>query len=148
MNRLQVRRFAAEDFPVYRRWYADPLLDHQLGPMDDDWLDSVLTDPQQEAWSAFVAGQLVAVIGLSFDPETNFWVITDIAVDPARRRQGLGRTALQALLAYPELAGRKHWRALVADDNPQSQAFFTALGWQRLGTPTSDDPFWTYVWHA
>jgi ribosomal protein S18 acetylase RimI-like enzyme len=143
---LNVRRFLADDFVVYKHWYADALLDRHLGPMDDAWLAHVLTDTDGEQWVALADGTLVAVIGLAPDPEYDAWVITDVAVDPARRGQGWGRSAVHALLALPAMQTRHRWRAYVAEDNPQAQSFFDALGWQRLKCPDTDDPFWTYGW--
>lgn len=143
---LRVHRFVAEDFPTYRAWYADALLDQHLGPMDDDWLVHVLADTEGEQWTVWAGEALVAVIGLTPHPETDGWVITDFAVDPARRGQGLGRRALQALLAQPEMARRERWLAYVAQDNPQAQAFFDALGWTRQAAPSAEDPFWTFTW--
>ncbi len=143
---LQVRRFRAEDFPTYRVWYADAVLDRQLGPLDDEWLAHVLADTEGEQWVGVAAGVLVAVLGLVPDAEHDTWVITDIAVDPARRGQGWGRRIVQAVLALPALPPRHRWRAFVAEDNPQAQGFFEALGWQRLCAPSADDPFWTYGW--
>jgi hypothetical protein len=50
------------------------------------------------------------------------------------------------LLAQPAMHTRRHWRAYVAEDNRGAQAFFDALGWQRLAAPSAEDPFWTYTW--
>lgn len=143
---LWVRRFEARDFPVYRSWYTDPLLDKHLGPMDDEWLAHVMADSVGEQWAIGEAEALVAVIGLAPDPDHAAWVITDFAVDPARRSQGWGRRAWQALLALPTMQTRRHWRAYVAEDNPGAQAFFDALGWTRQSAPSPEDPFWTVVW--
>lgn len=143
---LNMRRFQADDFVVYRRWYADALLNGHLGPMDDEWLTHVLADTEGEQWAVLADGGLVAVIGLTPDAEYDAWVITDVAVDPARRGLGWGRRALHALLALPAMQTRHCWRAYVAEDNPQAQGFFDALGWQRLCAPGADDPFWAYAW--
>lgn len=132
---LVVRRFAADDFPTYRAWYADALLNQHLGPMDDEWLAHVLADTEGEQWAVLSNGALVTVIGLTPDATNSAWVITDLAVDPARRGQGWGRRALHAVLAQPALRTRHHWRAYVAQDNPQAQAFFDALGWRRMRAP-------------
>ncbi|WP_043700692.1 GNAT family N-acetyltransferase [Tepidimonas taiwanensis] len=143
---LWVRRFEAQDFPVYRQWYADPLLDQHLGPMDDDWLAHVMADPVGEQWALGKAQALVAVIGLVPEPEHGAWLISDFAVDPSQRGRGWGRRARQALLAQPAMHARRHWRAYVAEDNPGAQAFFDALGWTRQSAPSPEDPFWTYAW--
>ncbi len=43
---LKMQEFAREDFPEYRNWFADSLLNAQLGPMgDDEWLEFVLSGP-------------------------------------------------------------------------------------------------------
>lgn len=143
---MGVRRFQAGDFAAYRRWYADPLLDRHLGPMDDEWLADVLADTNGEEWAVLADGVLLAVVGLTSDSEVGCWVITDFAVDPRRRGQGWGRRAWQALCALPALKARPHWRAYVADDNPQAQAFFEAQGWRRLEALGIEDGLWTYCW--
>jgi len=144
--KLEVRRFAAEDFPTYRSWYADARLNRHLGPMDEDWLAHVLADTEGEQWAVRSDAALVAVIGLTPDPEQSAWVITDFAVDPTRRGQGWGRRAWAALLAQPALRERRSFRAYVAEDNPEALAFFEVLGWQRLAAPSREDPFWALAW--
>lgn len=101
---MEVRRFQAGDFAAYRRWYADPLLDRHLGPMDDEWLADVLADTNGEEWAVLADGVLLAVVGLTPDPEVGCWVITDFAVDPRRRGQGWGaaRVAGAVRAARPE----------------------------------------------
>lgn len=143
---LRVRRFEAQDFPRYRAWYADALLNQHLGPMDDEWLAHVLADTEGEQWTVWEGEALRAVIGLVPDPDHGVWVITDFAVDPARRGQGWGRRAWQALRALPAMKTRRHWRAYVAEDNPRALAFFDVLDWTRLVAPSAEDPFWTFGW--
>lgn len=143
---LEVRRFAAEDFPTYRAWYADARLNRHLGPMDEEWLAHVLADTEGEQWTVRYGAALVTVIGLTPDPEHGAWVLTDWAVDPALRGQGWGRRAWAALLAQPALRERRCFRAYVAEDNPEALAFFEALGWRRLAAPSREDPFWALAW--
>lgn len=143
---LTVRRFVEADFPVYQAWFANEQLHRQLGPVDEEWLTHVLTDVEGEQWSFFVDDELVAVVGLVPDQDNNAWVISDFAVDPARRRQGWGRRAWETLLALPARMQRINWRAYVAADNLQAQAFFDALGWLRLMPPSSGDPYWAFAW--
>lgn len=144
-ERLTLRPFQAQDFPAYRAWYADDRLNRHLGPMDDDWLDHVLSDVRGEQWALLSGGELRAVIGLVPEdrPEApaGSWLVTDLAVAPSLRRQGWGRRAWQSLTALPRMQARR-WHAIVAQDNPQALAFFQAMGFRITRQPQAEDPFW------
>lgn len=139
MASLTVRPFVAADFEEYRRWYEDAELDEQLGPMDDAWLDYVLSDSEGAQCVWLDGERMVAVVGLAIDPEQGAWVITDIAVDPARRRHGLGRRAVEAVMAQPQFSTLSRWLAYVMADNPTAHHFFTSLGWAQTHDPPDDE---------
>lgn len=56
--------------------------------MDDEWLAPFLTDTEGEPLAALAGEALVAVQGLSQDPEHEAWVISDLAIDPAHHGKG------------------------------------------------------------
>lgn len=136
---LTVRPFVAADFEEYRRWYEDAELNEQLGPMDDDWLDYVLSDSEGAQCVCLDGERMVAVVGLAIDPEQEAWVITDIAVNPAMRRRGLGRRAVEAVMAQPQFSSLSTWLAYVMPDNPAADRFFTSLGWAQACDPSDDE---------
>ncbi|MBU2694430.1 GNAT family N-acetyltransferase [Pimelobacter sp. 30-1] len=101
---LLVRRLERPDWAWVQAWFADEVLDRELGPLDTDWLDHVLAD-----------------------------VLADPAVDPARRRTGVGAEALTAVTAWPGHPPAEGWIAFVDPDNAPAFAFFAALGWAHEG---------------
>ncbi|UXY16890.1 GNAT family N-acetyltransferase [Chitiniphilus purpureus] len=64
--------------------------------------------------------------------------ITDIAVRPDLKGQGIGRAMMQVLLDDPALRHAPRWQASVAADNPAALAFFLRLGWQRAAQPDEE----------
>lgn len=77
------------------------------------------------------AGQrLVAVAVLTHDGRKGW--INRLAVDPTFRRQGLGaRLITEAERWFVYDLGLEIWAALIEGDNPESQAFFAAMKYQR-----------------
>ena len=59
--------------------------------------------------------------------------ITVVAVDPGRRREGLGRTVLQALLQQARQDGALHATLEVAAGNAAAIALYAALGFTTAG---------------
>ena len=139
----KIRRFTQDDFAQYRSWYADLALNEQLGPMDEDWLTAVLGKEEGMQYSYFESERLVAVLGISFHPVELAWVFTDIAVDPALKRRGIGQRALQAVMAAESREHGDSWMAYVMPDNLPACRFFSAQGWQRMA-PAPDDEMLAY----
>lgn len=134
-----IRRFVENDFVQYQSWYDDPMLNTHLGPIDYTWLSAVLEQKDGMEYSYFESDQLAAVVGIVFHPTEHAWVITDIAVNPALRRQGVGARALQAVIEITPMQPPGRWLAYVMQDNTVAQAFFSSLNWTRC-EPDDDDP--------
>ena len=135
----RLRLFEAADFPAYRAWYADAELDAHLGPMDEEWLAFVLADQDGRQFSYLADEKLVAVVGVSPDPDLDAWVVTDIAVDPALRGLGWAGRALTSLMRDEALGARPRRLAYVMSDNPGARRFFTAQGWRCIAKANADD---------
>jgi ribosomal-protein-alanine N-acetyltransferase len=56
-----------------------------------------------------------------------------IAVDPAHRRQGLGRTLVEAFLAEARQRGAETAFLEVAEDNTAARTLYTAAGFTQTG---------------
>ena len=90
-----------------------------------------------EDWCVFVAeadavlvGQIMGVLRDSIpvlEPH-RYGYVTDIVVDPAARRSGLGQALFEALEAWFRERGVSHLQLQVAHKNPVSQAFWRAMG--------------------
>ncbi|MFF3063426.1 GNAT family N-acetyltransferase [Oerskovia sp. NPDC057915] len=140
LGTLSVRAFVAGDYPWLQVWYQDPVLDEELGPLDDEWLEAVLTEEDGEQLVVLADGSPFAVVGLVWaSGEHRAHVITDVAVDPARRGQGLGRAALGEVVAHVERAATDGWVAFVDQENLAAFAFFSALGWEHAAEPDPED---------
>ena len=90
-----------------------------------------------EDWGVFVAeadgrliGQIMGVLRDSvpvFEPE-QFGYVTDVVVDPAARRSGVGLALFEALKAWFRERDVPCLQLQVAHNNPVSQAFWRAMG--------------------
>ena len=90
-----------------------------------------------EDWCVFVAeadgrliGQILGVLRDSvpvFEPE-RFGYVTDVVVDPAARRSGVGLALFEALKAWFRERDVPRLQLQVAHNNPISQAFWRAMG--------------------
>lgn len=135
---LSARRIRREDRDWIHRWFRDPYLNRELGPMDDEWLAFVLAE--QEGVELVLeqptpVGLIpVAMVGISWAARKEEPTITDIAVDPERRRQGIGSRALTTAMEWPGIPEtRTQWTAFVAERNTSAYFMFTRLGWTRSG---------------
>ncbi len=138
--KLRFSKFKEEDFLEYQSWYEDADLNQRLGPMDEKWLQHVMKATDGCEYSVFLDRELVAVVGIKFpNPQHPAFYITDFALKPHLRSQGIGSSVLRELLMdYPS----SDWRVFVDVKNPRAKLFFEKNGWVCLsGTPDGDDMF-------
>ena len=131
---LVLKRFQPEHYAEYASWFADPELNRRLGPIDADWLEAVLSQPEREGmtWAALRGAELVAVVETALDPERRLpAVITAIATRPALRRQGIGSRVLAQVLALHRSQGIGEHLAFVAADSPGAQRCLEKAGFVR-----------------
>lgn len=158
------RRMERADWAWVQRWFEDETLDRELGPLDTDWLEHVLAEtdgvelvieaphpatglPAPIALVGVVWGDAPAAdampgidaSGGSADAGGNGHGITDLAIDPARRGYGLGRSAIDAAIAWPGHPPTRSWVAFVDRDNSGARAFFAAIGWAYEGLDGEGD---------
>jgi GNAT superfamily N-acetyltransferase len=126
---LTVRPYERRDEAWVRAWFRDPELDRWLGPVDDDWCAHVEAETQGVQLVVELQGRPVALVGVEWDPRGDRHAVTDVAVDPSRRRTGTGRTALDAALTWPGHPAATGWVAFVDPENTAALGFFGALGW-------------------
>ena len=92
---------------------------------------SELEDPRRPCWGLVEGGQLLALAcGWLVVDELH---ITAVAVDPARRRQGLGRRVLELLLERAAAAGAAHATLEVAASNGAAVALYGRCGFSTAG---------------
>ena len=128
---MQFQKFRFQDFPEYKSWYKDPELNKHLGPPpDQEWLDCVMQEKEGCEYSVFDNNKMVAVLGINFptakDPS---YYITDIAINPGLKNQGIGSKVLDQLLILHPLKPGQSWKAFLNKDNQEARAFFSKKGW-------------------
>ncbi|WP_353116010.1 GNAT family N-acetyltransferase [Microbacterium sp.] len=130
---LAARRMTRDDWHWISEWFSDPTLDRELGPLDEEWLDYVLCE--EDGVQLVVADENgpVALVGCVWDPRGAEHGITDLAIDPRRRRSGLGGPVVAAVLSWPGHPPTTGWIAFVDPGNDPALRFFPAIGWRDEG---------------
>lgn len=138
---LEMKRFQWEFYADYAAWFSDAELNRQLGPMDEDWLESVLNEPVSEGgtWAVFQSSELVAVIETSFDSQGQLPAgIRAIAVKPALRQQGIGSAALRQLILLHQANDQSSLVTYISATNHAALRFVLKNGFQAT-TETPDE---------
>lgn len=89
--------------------------------------------PDRRVLTAFVAGEAIGWIQASVDsPHTggHAWLICGVETRPSRRRRGVGRRLLAAIVEMARCEGRAVYAA-VRDENRPSIGLFEACGFAR-----------------
>lgn len=136
---LELKPFAPERFAEYASWFADPDLNRQLGPLDEEWLELTVSggeEPGDETWAVFRGGEFVAVVEALIDPRDQSYAIASVATKPALRRQGIGSAALRHVLAVHESRGITEHTAQVSVHNQAGQRCAASAGF----TPLTGQP--------
>ena len=131
---MELKYFQRKDYEEFVRWFDDPELYGVFGRLNEEWLECVLKEDPPAQFSFFDDGQLVAVMGIAVPSQNHpYFVITDIAVDPQKKRNGIGAKVIRQLRARYIDSGFSvnEWRAYVETDNEGGQKFFSSLGWTR-----------------
>lgn len=146
---LKLVDFSRDHFVEYKYWFDDPILNEHLGPApDEEWLDAVITDPTHRQYSVFRTESIdlaehretmVSVAGVQCPVENHpKFVVTDIAIKPCFRQQGIGKKVIADLLKLHPPAPGESWAAFVEASNPGAMTFFEKLGWARKSA-TADE---------
>ena len=99
--------------------------------MDNKWLDHVMQERGGHQYSVFLGKDLIAVIGILLpNAEHPACYITDFAIKPDRRNQGIGSQILMELLKLHTLKPGEMWRAFIDERNPRAKTFFEKNGWK------------------
>jgi Acetyltransferases len=127
---VELRRFERADYPIYQRWFEDEALSQWLGSIDSQWLTHVLTEDGGAQYVLCEGHLMRAVVGVVYPSTLYPWyTISDLSVDPAVRRQGWARVAVQQVLkCYPRGAT---WYAYLDKKNTAAASFFTDLNWTK-----------------
>jgi ribosomal protein S18 acetylase RimI-like enzyme len=129
---LRFRRFHETDLPVYAAWFADAELAGRAPFPDEEWLADATAGEGvvAEIASLDAGGDPVAV--MRYEEDGDGGVSLFIAVDPTRRRTGIGR---RVLAAFVERGADRfsHIDVYVQRDNPAGLALVRGGGFRLLG---------------
>lgn len=129
-------KFKAEDFSEYKSWYKDAFLNRELGPINNKWLEHVLKETDGCEYSVFRGNELVAVVGIKYPTEKYpDYYLTDLAMKPDLRNQGIGSEVLNELMRLHPLKSRQSWKAVVNVRNIKAAGFFKKHGWTVSNKP-------------
>ena len=133
---LSLERFREGFYDEYRSWFADPELNRRLGPMDSEWLQTILEEPEDQGitWAIFDAEEMVGVLETVFGPDSSC-AIAAIAVKPSRRREGFGRAILRRLYAEYRVKGVKSYVAYVERTNSRASGLLISEGFRAISEP-------------
>lgn len=134
---MDVRRATIEDvdaiaplFDLYRSFYeqpSDPALAHRF-------ISERLQQGESVIFLAEVADKAVGFTQLfpSFSSvgATRVWVLNDLYVDAAARRQGVAQTLLQAATEFARADGARRLELETDHSNDSAQTLYRRLGWE------------------
>ena len=149
LHQLSFSRFHPDYFEEYRSWFADPELDQQLGPMEenDPWLEYVMSNQEGTDFAVFRDGEMVAEIGLLFPNEENpAYYITHLAVKPELRGQGIGSLVLSAIIVLYPLQRGVSWRCFVHKNNHKTRFFLEKNKWKCQNEFPDEEGFLAFVY--
>lgn len=140
MSHITIRKFTAQDFPIYKKWFSDQTLQETLGHVDDEWLNHILKDQEGYEFVILDNQKLVAVIGVVLPTQKNpITVITNIAVDPKEKGKGYGTIALQKVMEEIGTTAGGIWAAYVSQNNVEGQHFFDKQKWIKISTNDKEE---------
>ena len=134
---MNVRRATVEDvdavaplFDLYRTFYEQPsdlALAHRF-------IGERLQQGESVIFLAEVDGKAVGFIQLfpSFSSvgATRIWILNDLYVDAAARRQGVAQALLQAASEFARADGARRLELETDHSNDSAQALYRRLGWE------------------
>ena len=108
------------------------------------WITSLLNTSGRE-YAVLDGEQLVGVIGLLL-PTYNHRevVITNLAVNPGLRRNGIGTRIIRQLPQVISLRPDMGWLAYVHERNLAARCFFEQNGWRAMGNNPPEDKMILY----
>lgn len=134
---MDFRIFKRTNFPVYQEWFADPWLNAALGPMDEEWLEHILLDETGAQYAIFQQQEMIAVLGVVWaHGDAIYHTVSDLAIRPDQRRQGLGQKILNHLIHDLEVPKAKGWITYVEPKNTQAIDFMKKCAWDLVEDPS------------
>lgn len=131
--------FTASHWAVYQDWHSDIELSRRASYPDQVWFDYVTAPSVQHSIVAFEDTNRKFVSLAQFDIEDSALILF-IAVDPMRRKQGIGKQTLNAVFSSAPLI-ITNIDAHIESDNTASIQLAQAAGFQALQDKPDKDGF-------
>ena len=143
---MKLVKFTRSHYYEYSSWFQDRTMKKILGGIDMDWLEHILSDQGGDELVAIENGIMVGVVGVTFPVKAYpYYVITNLAVHPDYRRNGIGANIMHLLKGLYQLKEGEYWVTYVHVDNAMAQDFMDKLGWIR-GDIINDMITYTKSW--
>lgn len=131
---IELRAIKREDWSWVTCWFDDAWLNKELGPVDKEWLDCVLSEADGIELVAELNEQPIGLIGIKWSTaEHPFHTITDLAINPTLRGRGLGRSVLKAAMVRRGHPNTDKWITFTAEDNDSPARLLLSMGWHSAG---------------
>jgi len=98
------------------------------------YLDAYWTESERLPFLIEADGETVGICLIRI--RNGGWSIAEFAVTPPHQGAGIGRAAVEVLAERARAAGAAHLEAKIHPDNEQAFGFWSAVGFERIPSPT------------
>ena len=139
------REFFRDDNEILSSWFEEKdVRDWLESPWSDTELDEVLQEKEGALFVIEEEGELIAMIGCySPNSEIRHYVISEMVVNPEKRRLGYGKLAIAELLK--KYGPDKEWWAYIEPENVKSRRLFETCGWMLQSEKPDETHLLTYT---
>ncbi|MGH9199351.1 MAG: GNAT family N-acetyltransferase, partial [Acidimicrobiia bacterium] len=136
---MEIRRIRREEWAQFRSLRLSALSDAPYAFASSFAEEERQPDEQWQEWaqaSIFIAshqGEWIGMAGAHRDEDPGIVVVWGMWVDPRRRRSGLGRRLLGAVIDWARAQGARRLRLGVTDSNEPAVSFYLANGFVPTG---------------
>ncbi len=144
MMEVTFEPFTEQDFADYQKWFSDPQMQAELGPVDDNY--EVFVGDQDESkcinWAIREKDKLVCLLQVVRDGSTTEAGL-NISVSPDRRRDGIAEAVMRSAISHTKLAQVRRFVGLVSEKNPASRKLLEKVGFVKtFPKPDANGYFW------
>ena len=99
------------------------------------WSETAIAETMERPESVFLVAEVCSnvcgYVGAYYVLDEGY--ITNVAVNPSYRRQGIGRELISALISEGKVLGLSFWTLEVRTSNVVAQALYKKLGFENVG---------------
>jgi ribosomal protein S18 acetylase RimI-like enzyme len=131
---VELREATIDDRPEVERLLAEYLFEFDGRTEPYPFLDAYWTENERLPFLIDAGGDTVGICLIRI--RDGGWSIAEFAVVPSHRGAGVGRAAVEVLAERARAAGAAHLEAKIHPDNEQAFGFWSAVGFDRIPSPT------------